>query len=70
MRPQRERRRYFRMRFMCICSSQEVNPAIDELRGALRRQARPSCKEFSRYADLVPLGILDEGRQPPGTARR
>jgi hypothetical protein len=23
--------------------------AIDELRGALRRQAKPSCKEFSRY---------------------
>jgi hypothetical protein len=34
MRPQRERRRYFRMRFMCLCS-QVVNPAIDELRGAL-----------------------------------
>ena len=33
---------------MCLCS-QVVNPAISELRGALRRQAKPSCKEIARY---------------------
>jgi len=30
--------------------------AIDELRGALRRQAKPSCKEFSR--DQCRLGSI------------
>ena len=40
-------RRDFSLRFMCLLTGSIR--AISELRGALRRQARSSCKEISRY---------------------
>jgi len=40
----RGKRRDFRRRFLSLLTV--VNPTIDELRGAHRRQAKPSCKEI------------------------
>jgi len=73
MRQQRERRRDFRMRFMCLCSSQVSIRAIDELRGCSQEAGKTLLQRdlLDIHADLVPLAILDGGESahppaPPG----